>query len=145
MKLRNLLFIGIAVLLAFSSCKDNAVSIVGTWKYDRVEVPNNAFSTGLINSAIQEYLGDFDIIAVFKEDGTYTTTVSLMGENRIDNGVWSLENGRLTIDGQVIEHTLSRNRLSLHTPTWLLGQLGELFEMFDNIPNLNLTIHFDRQ
>lgn len=141
MKLRNLLFIVVIVSFVFSSCnRDNATSIVGTWKYDRVEVANNLALTGLLNGFIQERLGDSDITAIFREDGTYT----IAEEGEINSGTWSLENRKLIVDGQEIEHTLSRNRLSLHTPTWLLDQFGGLLEMID-ITNLNLSVHFDRQ
>jgi len=141
MKLRNLLFISITVLFAFSSCnRDNAASIIGTWKFDRVEVVNNPTLSGHINGFIQEVIGPSDLILVFRENGTYTITA----DGEVDSGTWRLENGRLFLDGQEVPHTLSRNRLSLHIPSWLLDQFGELFEMID-ITNLNLLIHFDRQ
>jgi len=139
MKMKKLLFIGIAVLFAFSSCnRDNAVSIVGTWKLDRAEVANNPILTGVLNGFIQGMLGPYDLILVFRENGTYRITA----DGEADSGTWSREGGKLIMDGREIPHTLSRNRLSFHSPEWLLDE--EFLEML-GMTNLSISIHFDRQ
>jgi len=138
MKMKNLFFIGIAVLLAFSSCKDKAISIVGTWKLDRVEVVNNPILTGILNGVIQEMLGPSDLMLVFRENGTYRITA----DGEADSGTWSRDGGKLIMDGGEIPHTLSRDRLSLHSPEWLFGE--ELLEML-GMTDLSISIHFDRQ
>jgi len=174
MKLKNLLFIGVAVLFAFSSCNrdnDSAVSIVGTWKYDTMEfdvVANDPATTLLANGVLGAVSSMLDMTIVFREDGTYTATISgieeiipELGGNETNDGVWSLENGRLIIDGiAIIDHRLSRNRLTLSTPPNLLDLLSDLLNVIGDeflgmpgdeilemlgITRFNMSVHFNRQ
>ena len=146
MKLRNLLLIGIAVLFAFSSCKkddDNAISIVGTWKYDTMEfdiATGDPAMDAFFNVMLQTMSSMLDMTVTFRENGTYTATSSMMGQTETENGNWRLENGRLFLDGEEVPHSLSRNRLSIHAPMGFLEE--DELEMFTKF---EMSVHFDRQ
>ena len=118
MKLKNLLLVSVAILLGFNSCKKEDVDlIVGTWKYNTMDVKIE--TTDLeINKMLQANLATvkqlIDMTSVFKENDEYTATIYIpMQDSETHTGKYSLKDGKIYLDGEGIVYSLSKKSLTL--------------------------------
>ena len=97
MKKFTLLLLALAAMLNFTSCSDDDddFNIVGTWKYDKVEIAlksNNGKSDAIVKKYIEDFsVGDYDgEFITFKADDTFIDADG-------DTGVYVIKNNILTI------------------------------------------------
>ena len=160
MKIRNLLIFGIAVLLSFNSCKkediDEIHSIVGTWKYDTMDIElelagDYPFDVQIIKLLVETMLkNETDITVIFEKNGTYSIAMSnsAFQYTHNDTGVYSMVAEKLYIDGVATTYKLSDTRLMLE---YNLGDnfilsgdvLNDMINIAD-IKKFNASIWFDR-
>jgi hypothetical protein len=150
MKLRNFLFIAVAILVGFSSCsKDDDELIIGTWKYDTMKFEietTDPTMTAFMKIMLEVMASQMDMTLTFKDNGTYTSTTSMAGMgSETETGTYKFEKGKLIMDGEAINYELSKKRLTLKQS----GSDG-LFDIFDEmdgigVTKLNVSISFDKK
>lgn len=83
MKLKNLLYLFLipAMALSLTSCdddeKDENTSIIGTWKFERIESTSVKSNNDLLTAALKKFYSDEDLaghIRVFEKDSLYRFT-----------------------------------------------------------------------
>jgi len=122
--MRKLFFISILACstLFLKSCNNDEpeqpLSIVGTWHFESFNF-NITTSDPQFTLELREMFRLIQIsidggTIVFRENGTYTETMHFLGQPPdIWNGVYSWSNGILSMDGQIISHDLTNERLTL--------------------------------
>lgn len=150
MKIRNLLIISIGILLGLSSCKkDDVDTIVGTWKYSSIN-----FDIEVTDPTIQSYLelatgfikaSISDITVTFNDNGTYSMTTTIGGDTDSDTGTYSIKDGKLYMDDEATNYTLSKNTLTIQmSAADMLGD-DELEIDPSIIKKFNVTMIFNRK
>jgi len=117
----------LALALILTACESAPVTIVGSWECeDFNEAAGAIFGlTGELTG--MGFLGDLgsamDIAVVlhFFENGTYRMDMEVammfVSQNESYDGTYSYENGVLYMDGQRVDCTLTRNKLTLTEKT----------------------------
>jgi len=118
--MKKLFFISIVTVLTamFFSCNNDNDSIVGNWQFSSFDfdvVADNPEHTLQARQILNNWrLAIDDIQLSFDNNGEFSEIRTTTGQRHTRGGRYNLNDGVLRKNGQIVPHSLSNNRLTIH-------------------------------
>lgn len=110
---KKLVAVLLLVVMVFSLAACGSNSIVGVWKMDVGSLLQQVGMSESEYEAMKSLLGDMEGTVEFTSDGKMITKVTAMGQTQTQEGTYTVEGDKLTMDGSTGTYKIDGNKLTL--------------------------------